>query len=214
MAVGTKILVAMRDWVESQLSKKVNLVDHERTTTSLLSPNLADGQHRCFAWSDLPPGAPDTQGTCWVITYIWDATNNRYWGDRIFRPANSTKTYINHCEVNVWSGWETIATDEPPQELELPLAAGYVTPAGSKCKYSKAQDGTVLVNLAVGHISGTLPTGYQIAATLPEGYRPADTVGRGTGGNYSISISADGNIQFIVPAQVTSLSEILEFRTS
>lgn len=69
-----------------------------------------------------------------------------------------------------WTNWVRLATAAPPQEYDLPLAAGWERM--QKCAYFKTQDGIVTVIAALkataNHSDG------DVFATLPEGYRPTE----------------------------------------
>lgn len=112
-----------------------------------------------------------------------------------------------------WSVWVKIATATPPTEYDLPLAAGYVGMDGWKCCYSKAQDGTVLVHVAIRHTSGILPVGNCLCATLPSGYRPTSVIGDSKGFG-RIAVGTLGDITYDIPAAVNDIIVTVEFRTS
>lgn len=112
-----------------------------------------------------------------------------------------------------WKQWNTAPTATPPQELALPLATGYIKAGLYACDYSKAQDGTALVHIAIEHVSGTLPTGGRQVATLPLGYRPKATVGQSYGDD-GVYVNPDGAVIYIISAPCTRLVETLEFRTT
>ena len=113
-----------------------------------------------------------------------------------------------------WRDWVQFATATPPQEYDLPLAAGYTKAAGHACNYSMAQDGTVLVHIAIGHTSGTLPTGYLQAASLPAGYWPKEIIGHQYNASEGAYINPDGGIFYILTDARKTLIDTLEFRTT
>lgn len=96
----------------------------------------------------------------------------------------------------------------------MPLAEGYIKADQHMCSYSKAQDGTVLVHLAINHTSGTLPIGTCIAATLPVGYRPSGYVGRSINATDMIRLLPDGRIIYALSTAYALLVDTLEFRTA
>ena len=80
-----------------------------------------------------------------------------------------------------WAGeflgkWNYAATATPPQEYDLPLAAGVTR--GKRCVYSKAQDSLVVVRFSAAFPATASRT--QKIGTLPAGYRSSEaTVGAG-----------------------------------
>ena len=71
-----------------------------------------------------------------------------------------------------WGPWVQIATATPPQEYDLPLAAGWSTEG--RCRYYKNQFNVVTIELDVNSESYTGGK-YSLVATLPEGFRPTRT---------------------------------------
>ena len=117
---------------------------------------------------------------------------------------------------DVWrqTRWVPIATATPPQEYDLPLETGYTKAASHACNYSKAQDGTVLVHIAIEHTSGALPTGYLHAASLPAGYWPTEIIGHQYNASDGAYINPDGGIFYSLTDARKTLIDTLEFRTS
>lgn len=90
----------------------------------------------------------------------------------------------------------------PPQEFDLPLAAGYAPLGGHKCCYTKTQDGIVLCQVAVCRADGSnLPAEFLPVATLPVGYRPSGAVLAGSAFGGYIKVFPDGTVELNV-AQV------------
>lgn len=142
---------------------------------------------------------------------------NNAWGDGVkqtFTPFTSPEIYCRVYYNGTWSRWDLLATSTPPQEYALPLETGYTKAASHACNYSKAQDGTVLVHIAIEHTSGILPTGYCHAASLPEGYRKAEIIGRQYNAGEGVYINPDGHIFYSLTNARKTLIDTLEFRTS
>ena len=76
------------------------------------------------------------------------------------------------CNAGKWGTWELLATATKPQEIALPLAAGWTT--GSVSSYYKTQDGVTTVTLNPNNMNNTDYT--PLVATLPAGYRPTRMV--------------------------------------
>lgn len=84
---------------------------------------------------------------------------------------NGNRRYIRYGGYDgIWQDWVSIATATPPQEYDLPLAAG-VTWLG---RYSKSQDNLAMVTPMFTVAAGM--TDGQLLATLPAGYRPKYTL--------------------------------------
>lgn len=97
-----------------------------------------------------------------------------------------------------WQAWEFAATTTPPQEYDLPLAAGATSVgAGYKNTYSKDQFGIVRVWFSI-HFE-TLPAINQIVFQLPAGFKPSAMccgsayLSMGVYYQASINIDANGN---------------------
>lgn len=151
--------------------------------------------YKCDLWSD----GRETSGTysrAFDVTYI--GSND------VKLQTRWTKNIVNGFDC----GWVPTATATPPQEYALPLAVGYIATIGRKCGYSKAQDNLVLVNVAVGHTSGSVPIGDQICATLPAGYRPAEYVGDDTSG---IFVDINGTVSYHQPTQIDKILRTIAF---
>ena len=92
--------------------------------------------------------------------------------------------------------WRRVATCNPPEVHELPLAAGW-TRFDATCRYYKTQDSIVIVSIAARttqsfRVSAAL-------ATLPEGFRPAadlevPAIFKGSRRLVTIKATADGNL--------------------
>lgn len=157
----------------------------------------------CNNWDDVPPDQIDTQGNCLSITYLRYADLGRYWGRRIYFPANDGNAiYINVCSVGAWQGWERIATATPPQEVDLPLADGFS--AAQPCTYWKNQFGAVTIGGTAEKSNGVAD--LTTIATLPESFRPAKNVERpatlsGGGSRYagSVLIGSNGSVRIHTP---------------
>lgn len=95
---------------------------------------------------------------------------------RLLKATNvvNRDAWENILNSGTWSGWIRIATATPPEEYDLPLAAGWQKEGWSECKYSKTQDGIVHINFATKN-TADVPAGTVIA-TLPVGYRPTYAV--------------------------------------
>lgn len=77
----------------------------------------------------------------------------------------------NICNAGAWSGWVKDATATPPQEYDLPLAAG--VNRIRKTYYIKKQNGRAQVHFCVSFQA----SGFRAVTigTLPVGYRPSET---------------------------------------
>ena len=109
------------------------------------------------------------------------------------------RTYKRYGEA--WRKWEPIATATPPQEYDLPLAAGWSARPGSLCTYYKTQEGIVDITFKANH-SGPIPIGTQPLATLPVGFRPRSIVNSVcmdialSGHAMALWVASDGTIYF------------------
>lgn len=82
-------------------------------------------------------------------------------------PSNTGAEYTNQMNYDGnWTGWVKTATATPPQEHDLPLAAGVT----GTVRYSKDQFGTVRLSGLISFPSDT--TEISIFGTLPNGFRP------------------------------------------
>lgn len=72
--------------------------------------------------------------------------------------------------------WRRVATCNPPEVHELPLASDCI--ATEVCYYYRTQENICHVKFAVAHSSGTIPPGDFLVATLPEGFRPKENIWR------------------------------------
>lgn len=72
--------------------------------------------------------------------------------------------------------WRRVATCNPPEVHELPLASDCIATEG--CYYYRTQENICHVKFAVTHSSGTIPPGNFLVATLPEGFRPKENIWR------------------------------------
>lgn len=122
--------------------------------------------------------------------------------------------HTNGTSAGLWTGWESYYDDTPPEEYDLPLAAGYIKADQHKCCYSKAQDGTVLVHIAINYTSGTLPVGSVCVATLPVGYRPSGYVGRSISATDRVRILPDGRVMCETSTPYALLVDTLDFRVA
>lgn len=111
------------------------------------------------------------------------------------------------------------ADKTPPQEYDLPLAAGIINiPGGYKSTYSKDQFGRVIIYLFLDHSDGAaFKTWHELVANLPAGYRPtqdANVTGFATSntsaGQIGIIAITDGSIR-IYPLSVTETRVIATF---
>lgn len=92
--------------------------------------------------------------------------------------------------------WRRVATCNPPEVHELPLAAGW-TKFDATCRYYKTQESIVIVSIAARttqsfRVSAAL-------ATLPEGFRPAadlevPAIFKGSRRLVTIKATSDGNL--------------------
>ena len=92
--------------------------------------------------------------------------------------------------------WRRVATCNPPEVHELPLAAGW-RKFDATCRYYKTQESVVIVSIAARttqsfRVSAAL-------ATLPEGFRPAadlevPAIFKGSRRLVTIKATADGNL--------------------
>ena len=97
-----------------------------------------------------------------------------------------------------------LATATPPQEYDLPLAAGVIAEDG--CTYRKNQFGQVSVSLGV---KGTFTDGM-VVGTLPAGYRPAKRTRSALGaardaekfGGWAL-VQTDGQVVVFIDKQAT-----------
>lgn len=113
--------------------------------------------------------APDqSYGATQVIKQKFSLWNENAWWERCGLIKASTGTILE------WSDWVKIATATPPQEIDLPLAAGWTIPSNGYGRYRKNQFDEVSISFV---LSSTVAVtgGVQIAA-LPAGYRPSSTV--------------------------------------
>ena len=182
------------------------IINHGDTNVSLLDHSLSDGLHVCSDWADCPPGLTDSQGTCFVITYLHYEDLGQYWGKRIYFPTNDRAVYINDCTVSKWYGWEPIAAAVPPQEYDVPFASGFETYPGYSSKYFKNYAGEVTINFLVKRSDDESIQSEAIFGTLPVGFRPGGTVAQPvliklqnnlrTGGAY-VEVWPDGRLRFV-----------------
>lgn len=124
-----------------------------------------------------------------------------------FHQSPWVKNIINSNEFD----WFQLATTQPPQEIALPLSEGYTKMTSHKCCYSKSQDGTVLVHIAINHTSGTLPNGYNKIGQLPVGLYPTEIIGikYPDGGVFA---NPDGSVNTSFATDYTWFVETLTFR--
>lgn len=107
-----------------------------------------------------------------------------------------------------WSG--RIATATPPQEMDLPMAKGYM-PCGLGWNnvYSKNQFGIVTINFCFKRTDNA-PLTVGAFATLPVGYRPSRhvfAVAMSDEGAYApleICVRSEGNVDIVVLANAGS----------
>lgn len=127
----------------------------------------------------------------------------------VFVPALN---YRMTSQNGTWSDWVTIATATPPEEHDLPLAAGWAH-LNTEDPLVYGKDGTGKVELYGCIIAPTSPTIGAVVANFPAGYIPARQVwvmAVGVSGtSYPIRIDAIGNMCLwgIAPAA----SEVLVF---
>lgn len=186
MATGNKILVAMRSWVEEQLAALRAWIDAQLSNkvnqqASLLGANLdtliPGNAEPIIYWrvygatGTLPPGigaendlfitARRVVGDAWGRQTAEDIRSDKTF-NRWFRPA---------ADGSISFGlWVEEATATPPQEYDLPLAAGFSI---GNIWYYKTQDDIVTVNFTnLAMQEGTYIVGDVIVGTLPVGYRP------------------------------------------
>lgn len=125
-----------------------------------------------------------SDNTTQIMPIYWDGT---IWVRTIKAPGT-------------WTEWSRLATATPPQEFDLPLAAG-IDPYG-KSTYWKTQEGICFLTIAAHSASASI-IDSSIIATLPEGFRPdMDTYAAGHGFTHSgtrialdVQVSPDGTIK-------------------
>ena len=127
----------------------------------------------------------------WSVVYTFFDANN---GVQEITAVTTRDKYYRTFSNGTIGDWKPIATATPPQEFDLPLAAGVTA---SLAKYFKTQDGVVSVHFSLIRSSETL-SGATVA-TLPAGYCPQSgleaPMAFGAGGNGMAAISTDGAIK-------------------
>lgn len=169
---------------------------------------------------------PETDG--WGIVTVLSANNTKIAPTiQLFQPLNNiaggVRPLFYRFFRDTWTEWKPIAIATPPQEYNLPLAAGVTSVgAGYKNIYSKDQFGIVRVWFSV-HFE-TILTVNQSVFQLPVGFRPS-AICCGSAhlsmGNYypaSINIDANGN-GFVGRGNITqsgaiNLHGFIEFSTT
>lgn len=130
-------------------------------------------------------------------------------GDTAGYGAQIATPYFGNIGIKVrtatrqeWGPWsDPLATATPPQEYDLPLAAGFTT--APTAKYSKNQEGIVTVNLSLSTTTGKTMSLGDVVATLPSGFRPTAEihapwyVNTADGSAYSakLNVGGDGSIR-------------------
>ena len=162
----------------------------------------------------------DTSATDTPISGVWYYAKiyDVFSGHRIVELYSGAaqghqEIYYNTYNPNdsKWKGWALIATANPPQEYDLPLAEGITTT--QHCVYYKNQFDEVSVR---GVANGSI-INSTIIATLPAGFRPAHAMelpatfaADGDRPAGTISVNPDGTIR----AQVESVSFAVIFSAS
>lgn len=78
--------------------------------------------------------------------------------------------------------WRRVATCNPPEVHELPLASGF--PAQSYANtYYKTQEGIVHLNFCIFRGESTAFVEWETICTMPEGYRPSTVIAAAVGGD-------------------------------
>ena len=118
----------------------------------------------------------------------------------LYDPTRQPQIAIRPIYNGAWLlDWTFIPIITPPQQFDLPLAAGLIQSSASW--YSMDQFNQVHVHGAVSAGSGSF--GWDtLVATLPEGYRTGAKVevaatfsSGGTSGSCAVAVSADGTIR-------------------
>lgn len=136
-----------------------------------------------------------------ILFEFADNNGSRHWNGAYYYTASPT-----------FAGWSLIATATPPQEYDLPLAAGWAH-LNNTDPLVYGKDGTGKVKLYGCIIAPTSPKIGAVVANFPAGYIPARQVwvmAVGVSGtSYPIRIDAIGNMCLwgIAPAA----SEVLVF---
>lgn len=161
---------------DTELSNKVNYLVPKGEVFDFNLPGKGYGTYRitnAYVQSTVngPLVTPETS----LGTLIYGVGSNGNWEQQLF--LNQYGGYQSYGHIyyrtaqdrkgKVWYPWKTIATAEPPQEYNLPLAAGW---SGS-ATYFKTQDNvcTVNVNIKKGEAIGM---GSFTVATMPVSFRP------------------------------------------
>ncbi len=102
---------------------------------------------------------------------FWAVDFNSYphggWIELVATDVQAGTTWINVKNwQQPWSGWVQIATATPPQEYDLPLAAGWT----GTIKYFRTQENVVTVHGEISKAGGIVA--YSVFSTLPIGFRP------------------------------------------
>lgn len=109
----------------------------------------------------------------WRILYIPYFASDEGWSVQVAvgAVANSGLCW-RKASGTVWGSWESAATATPPQEFDLPLAAGWSNYGVAVSRYRKNQFREVSVAIDITN-TGAITSGSTVA-TLPVGFRPTN----------------------------------------
>lgn len=212
MGIGTKLKVAMQDWVIAQMSKKVNM-PQEIPVGADLNNYTSPGMYWIGVGGGSIANSPSTTGSFSLFVEKNGAYGNGVKQTLTFHyPVSTHVRGMSDIGVGHWSIWALIATATPPEERTLPLQNGLVvcnvinSVVQSKNTYRKDQFGvvTVTAHYQRGGATDDVANGT-IVCSLPVGFRPDEPIQR------EATVSYGGEIRNAAGVTIDPIGQVVVY---